>query len=70
MYYIALCYLNENDEYGALGVPQFLERCNKYSDALKVYRLLDSETKVAEIKKEASIKINELENLISKKSRK
>ncbi|CAG8553839.1 447_t:CDS:2 [Gigaspora rosea] len=45
MYYIALCYLNKNDEYAALGVPQFLERCNKYSDALKVYGLLDSETK-------------------------
>ncbi|RIB01661.1 hypothetical protein C2G38_2050692 [Gigaspora rosea] len=67
MYYIALYYLNENDEYAALGVPQFLERCNKYSDALKVYGLLVSETKVAEIKKEASIKINELENLIRKK---
>ncbi|CAG8827100.1 44860_t:CDS:2 [Gigaspora margarita] len=61
MYYIALCYLNDNDECRALGVPQFLEKCNKYSDALKVYELLYSETKVAAIKNEALCKIKELQ---------
>ncbi|CAG8774814.1 29770_t:CDS:2, partial [Gigaspora margarita] len=53
MYYIALCYLNSNNEPRALGVPKFLEKYKKYSDAFKVYNLLYSEAKVAEIKDEA-----------------
>ncbi|CAG8851960.1 2410_t:CDS:1, partial [Gigaspora margarita] len=61
MYYIALCYLNLNDEKRALGVPRFLEKCNKHIDALKIYKLLYSETKDAEIRKEALHKINELQ---------
>jgi len=65
MYYIALCSLNgngtEKNENYALSVPKFLEECNKNSDALKVYKLLYCETKDSDIKKEAFLKINELQ---------
>ncbi|CAG8834509.1 18438_t:CDS:2, partial [Gigaspora margarita] len=49
MYYIALCKLNgngtEKDFNYALSVPKYLEECNKHSDALKLYELLNSEDK-------------------------
>ena len=51
----------EKNENYALSVPKFLEECNKNSDALKVYKLLYCETKDSDIKKEAFLKINELQ---------
>ncbi|CAG8610268.1 30032_t:CDS:2 [Gigaspora margarita] len=61
MFYIALCKLNgdgtEKDEYYAFSVAKYLEKKKKFSDALKVYKLLYSETKVAKTKEMLYLKL-------------